>query len=36
MNEEQVENNAPIILADMRDAKYAPTIKFIQDGLKLA
>lgn len=35
MNEEQIENNAPIILADMRDVRYAPVIKFIQDGLKL-
>lgn len=35
MNEEQLENNAPILAAEMKEEKYKPVIKFITSGLCL-
>ena len=35
MDEEQLDNNVPFVLADMKEVRYAPILRFIQDGLGL-
>lgn len=33
MNEEQLDNNAPIVLADMKEERYVPVIRFVNECL---